>query len=115
MGLPQRYTVILPFTIADYQRALGRPLRAGETLVLGPHGGRRMKAIVPPEEAKRSHTCGTGWYRGSDDYALLQIVMADAEGRFPDDPSCDEVYKQQIFTGGHRRICSKLPGGELTH
>ncbi len=36
------------------------------------------------------------WYHGSEDFDILQIYWADAEGRFPWDPGCDpEVVRQQ--------------------
>jgi hypothetical protein len=69
----------------------GRAFTDGE-LVRLPGARLPMKAVVVGSKARDEYTIQAGQHFGTEDYAVLQILISDKEGRFPDEPGCQPPY-----------------------
>lgn len=47
-------------------------------------------------EAKAKYTCQAGQFYGNEDYEVLQVVLPDTNGRWPEDPLCHKAFKVPI-------------------
>ena len=54
----------------------------------------RVRVIKAGESAKRERTIqATGFYEGEENYQVMQVIVCDPHGRFPEDPACEEPYR----------------------
>lgn len=77
---------------------------AGSAATGGP--GYQLKIVHASDEAKRECTIQTGqFYRDEFGYELVQVVISDSEGRFPDNAECDPKAIVSVFaeSPGERR------------
>ena len=49
-----------------------------------------MKAIVAGGKVRDEYTVQAGQHFDTKEYAVLQILISDKDGRFPDEPGCTE-------------------------
>jgi hypothetical protein len=71
----------------------GRAFTDGE-LVHITRGLRPMKAIVAGGKVRDEYTIQAGQHFDTEDYAVLQMLVCDKDGRFPDEPGCKEPYSR---------------------
>jgi hypothetical protein len=58
-------------------------------------GGRYpLKAVIANKTARDRYTVQAGEHFGTEGYALLQMLLADRNGVFPDEPGCMQPYSQ---------------------
>ena len=76
--------------VCDKLRRNARPFRDGE-LIYG-YTKLPLKSLNAGDEAKEQYTVQVGQYYGTENYAVLQIVIPDKSGRYPDDPKCDVPF-----------------------
>ena len=69
----------------------GRPFLDGEIVRIG---GARLpvKVIRAGRAAHSDYTIQAGEYHGHDDYAVMQVLIPDKEGRYAGDAGCQEPY-----------------------
>lgn len=96
VGKPELLCIgALPHAVTPFLNMLSeRPGLAatmdGEILDVG--GAYGLKAIWCGPQAKTDYTNQAGIYLGREDYDLLQLLICDKKGRFPDEPGCDWPY-----------------------
>jgi hypothetical protein len=72
--------------------ARGEPFRDGEIVAL-PMLSLPLKLVcVDDIRAWENYTVQAGEHLGHDGYDIMQAVLSDKEGRFPDDPGCDKPW-----------------------
>lgn len=59
---------------------------------LVPNGKVSVKIVNANARAREEYTIHAGWYPGTDDYAVQQVLLPDENGRFPDDPKCQKPF-----------------------
>lgn len=74
--------------------ARGEPFADGELVNLG--GKLSVRIEDAPSIAKSFMTIQATEFYGNEDYALQQVVLPDASGRFPEDAGCDEPFSRQM-------------------
>jgi Domain of unknown function (DUF4262) len=73
----------------------GRAFDHCEVIDTGPgeHGEKyRIKIVNASREANEEYTCQAGFYFGTEDYKVQQIILSDREGRFPGEEGCDPRF-----------------------
>ncbi len=78
----------------DFSRlmiARGGPFANGEVVAL-PMLTLPMKFIVADTRAHENYTVQAGEYLGHQNYDVLQVLISDREGRFPDQPGCQPPW-----------------------
>lgn len=76
--------------LSDIMIRQGRAFVDGEIVDLG--GKLPVKVIVADQRAKDDYTIQAGQYHKSEDYTVLQVLIPDKQGRFPDQPGCREPF-----------------------
>lgn len=56
-----------------------------------------VKLIDASELAKTEYTVQAGQYYETEDYDVMQILLADPMGVFPDDPACAEAFRVPVL------------------
>jgi hypothetical protein len=59
-----------------------------------------VMAIHADPLVKALYTIQAGQFLGHEDYQVIQIVIPDERGRYPDDPRCQEAYKFPVHRHG---------------
>ncbi|MGD0189705.1 MAG: DUF4262 domain-containing protein [Rhizomicrobium sp.] len=79
--------------LGKLQRDRGFGFRDGEIVSLG---GKHPVHMVDAGEAGRTQRAlFVASFYGTCDFALLQVICPDSEGRWPDDPACAEGFSSQ--------------------
>ena len=71
----------------------GMPFADGHLVRIG---GARLpvKLIRADPVAQDEYTIQAGEFRGHDDYAVMQVLIPDREGRYPGDAGCQEPWSR---------------------
>lgn len=72
------------------QRDRNKGFEAGEIVSLG--GQHPVRLVDATEEAIQDYTFGVSSLYQTRDYAVLQVLIPDPKGRFPDHPECEAPY-----------------------
>ena len=59
-----------------------------------------MKVVRAGNAARDLYTIQVGEFYGHQDYAILQLLISDTDGRFPDEPGCAEPWSTFPVLGG---------------
>jgi hypothetical protein len=70
----------------------GTAFANGELVSLG--GRFPLKVIVANKTARDQYTIQAGQHFGTEDYALLQLLIPDRNGVFPDEPGCMQPHSR---------------------
>jgi hypothetical protein len=73
-----------------------RAFHDGELLRRG--GNLPFKTIRCGREAREEYTCQATNAWGDDDYAVMQILLPDPKGHFPDNPRCVARYRVPVLS-----------------
>lgn len=68
----------------------GRPFDHMELVDLG--GKFPVRILQAGSRARREYTIQAGQHLGQEDYAIMQVLLPDQQGRFPGDPGCSHPY-----------------------
>jgi hypothetical protein len=79
-------------TLSDRMIDQGRPFADDEIVDLG--GRYPVKVIDADERVKSEFTIQAGRYFGADNYEVMQVIIPDKNGRFPDEPNCAKPYSE---------------------
>lgn len=99
-GLPELLVVghadddhmwILNF-LGDLQRSRGKPFEHGELVSLG--GTLPVKVMEAGPIGREGYAVQVGVYYRTQDFRVMQVLLCDPAGRYPDDPECDEDYRK---------------------
>jgi hypothetical protein len=78
----------------------GSAFADGELVKLG--GKYPFKIIDADQRAHDEYTIQAGQYHDTEDYRVQQVLIPDRNGRYPDDPECQQPYAT-VPVLGHRR------------
>lgn len=61
---------------------------------LKPMGGRfPLKCVWASGRAKTDYTIQAGRHLGHEEYAVMQVILCDFQGRYPGEPGCDPLFE----------------------
>jgi hypothetical protein len=78
--------------LSERMRSRGKAFVNDEVINLG--GRCPLKAVIANKTARDQYTIQAGEHFGTEDYALLQMLISDLNGVFPDEPGCAEPYSR---------------------
>jgi hypothetical protein len=76
------------------QQMIGRDTTFNDGDVVSLGGAFPVKIVDANDEARTDYTLGANRFYGHQDYQVLQVLVPDKEGRFPDDPLCAPAYSR---------------------
>jgi hypothetical protein len=77
-------------TLSDMMIKRGVAFADGELVNAG--GKLPAKIIVADVRARDQYTIQAGQHFGHEDYCVLQVLVSDRDGHFPDEPGCQPPY-----------------------
>ena len=77
--------------LGDLQRNRGKPFHHGELVSVG--GTLPVKLVTTGPIGREEYAVQVGVYYGTEQYTVMQVLLCDPAGRYPDDPECDEDYR----------------------
>lgn len=78
--------------LGDLQRNRGKAFQHGELVSLG--GTLPVKLMDAGQVGREEYAVQTGVYYRTEDFGVMQVLLCDPAGRYPDDPECDEDYRK---------------------
>lgn len=82
-------------TLGKMQRERGEPLLGDLSLGEGAKQPVRLQPIRDRGLVHDVYTCQVFSFYGTEEYEVTQVLVPDAEGRFPGDPGCAEPFRRQ--------------------
>jgi Domain of unknown function (DUF4262) len=82
--------VVCSIRFSDMMIERGAPFADGE--LVNPGGKFPAKIVNASRRAQDDYTIQAGQHFGHEDYRVLQVLIPDRNGRFPDDPECQPPY-----------------------
>jgi hypothetical protein len=79
--------------LGDLQRNRGKHFQHDELVSLG--GTLPVKLVDAGRVGREQYAVQVGVYYGTEDFGVMQVLICDPAGRYPDDPECEEVYRSQ--------------------
>jgi hypothetical protein len=83
--------------LGEVQRRLGRAYRHDERVDLG--GSFPVRIVDAGAEGREEYAIQVGVFYGTENFEVRQVLICDRQGRWPDDPDCDEPYRHQPILG----------------
>lgn len=80
--------------LSDMMLDKAKTFKSGELVDVGL--GLPVKVLDASPAAREDYTCMVGDYYKTEDYAVQQVLLADREGLFPDDPACAPAFRVPI-------------------
>lgn len=84
----------------DIRKNRGTPFQNGELVEFGAKCSVKIVNAHSPEVRKKYLTQVTNYY-GTVDYAVQQVIIPDANGRFPGEEGCEEPWASQPHFGAN--------------
>lgn len=53
-----------------------------------------VRVVFADQRAKTDYTIQVGQFYGTQDYSVMQVILCDQNGHYPDDPDCGEPYNR---------------------
>jgi hypothetical protein len=76
--------------LGTHQRERGKGFEHGELVELKP--GYSVKIVDAGEKGKAEFALGAGDYYDTDDFTVMQVLIPDESGRYPDDAVSDDAF-----------------------
>ena len=107
LGFPELVVLGLPRNIAhDSFWHIYRQLEAGKRFGIGTREDdifENLPAVLLPVSVQhyREHLGWSRWFYGNDEFECLQLIVPDADGRFPWEDACESRAIQPDVTAGN--------------
>jgi hypothetical protein len=92
IGLEPRTAGQLLNWMSDEMKKRGQSFENGELVNWGGEGKLALKFVRAGRKARDEYTIQATRYLETEDYGLMQILVPDTEGRYPDEPGCAPPY-----------------------
>jgi len=73
----------------------GQPFEEGELVSIG--GKFPVKIVQPDARARSEYTIQAGQFYGTEEYPVLQVLLCDYSGMFPDEPGCQPPWNIPVL------------------
>ena len=87
--------------LGEIQRKLGRAFGHEELVDLGAKFPVRI--VDAGAEGRNDYAIQVGVFYGTEDFEIRQVLLCDQLGRWPDNPDCEEPYRNQPILGPRRQ------------